>query len=306
MFAIRAGDLESVRLLLDAGVDVNAPASDGTRLLQFAIVNARFDVAKYLIERGAEVTTDRHGTPLQLLSFLRRADSTAVASVIARQLPEVGVDAFELGRVLIAHGDNVNARYQSAGAPPHTAFGAFNFELRGATPFFIATVTGDVPWMRFLAANGADPRITNVANITPLLGAAGIGYMPGITPGTNAEVFEAVKLAAELGNDPAQMIEGGEKPDARWQGATAMHGAAIRNSPEMVSWLVDRGLAIDAKTERGLTPYQIAAHNGAGQLYGNMLFIHSPDVADRLVKIAKERGQTIDTTSPVVLTPVRR
>ena len=67
-----------------------------------------------------------------------------------------------------------------------------------------------------------------------------------------------------------------------------------------------QGVAIDGRSGRGVTPYQIAARNGAGELYGGMLFIDSPDVAARLVAVAKQRGQTIDMTSPVVIVPARQ
>src|SRR5207245_1154115 len=119
-----------------------------------------------------------------LLSFMRRAEAKELTDVIARQLPQAGTDAFELAKILIKHGDDINARYQFNVAPKHIAFGIYRMQLKGATPFFIAAITSDVPWMRFLAANGADPTLSTVANITPLLGAAGIGFWPGITHGT--------------------------------------------------------------------------------------------------------------------------
>jgi ankyrin repeat protein len=53
MFAIRAGDIESTRILLDTGIDVKEPASDGTHMLTLAMVNAHYELAKFLLERGA-------------------------------------------------------------------------------------------------------------------------------------------------------------------------------------------------------------------------------------------------------------
>src|SRR5262249_50861820 len=157
---------------------------------------ARFDVAKDLVEKGANLkVADAHGTPLQLLTFMRKAENIALATVLPRQLPQSGVDAFALATVLLEHGDDINARYAGSGPPKHVPLGSYRMQFTGATPFLIAATTADPAWMRFLAANGADPNIPTAANITPLLGAAGIGFWEGETPGTNADALECVKLA---------------------------------------------------------------------------------------------------------------
>lgn len=296
MFAIRAGDLESTRLFLDAGLDLNAPAADGTHMLHFAIINARFEIAKYLVERGADLTVkDPHGTPLQLLTFMRKAENIALATVLPRQLPQAGVDAFALAKILLQHGDDVNARFAGARPPAHVPLGSYRIQLTGATPFFIAALTADPGWMRFLATQGADPTIPTAANITPLLGAAGIGFWEGETPGTNADALEAVKLAAQLGNDPKQVIAGGNKPDMNWEGATALHGAATRSALEIVNWLVEQGVPLDVHTKQGISPYHIATDNAGG------MYHIAPEIAERLLQLAKERGETIDTVPPKVL-----
>src|SRR5262249_22207393 len=151
-----------------------------------AIMNARFAVAVQLLDRGAEVTrADPHGTPLQLLSFVRRAPEAAT-DIIPRHLPEAGVDARALARALIDHGDDINARYRFPTPPKHVRFGTYLLgTFRGATPFFIAAIAADVPWMQFLAANGADPTIPTVSEISPLHAASGIACLQGSTPGTN-------------------------------------------------------------------------------------------------------------------------
>src|SRR5207302_584369 len=110
-----------------------------------------FDIAKYLLDRGADVKAqDPHGTPLQLLSFLRKAENIALATVLPRQLPQAGIDAFALATALMSAGDDVNARYAGNGPPRHVPLGSYRLQFTGATPFFIAAITVDVPWMRFL------------------------------------------------------------------------------------------------------------------------------------------------------------
>ncbi|MGE0392356.1 MAG: ankyrin repeat domain-containing protein [Vicinamibacterales bacterium] len=296
LFAIRAGDRESTAALLDRGLDVNAPAADGTRPLIFAMLNARFDLAKDLLERGADVKAeDPHGTPLQVLSFMRKAENIALATVLPRQLPLNGVDAKALARLLLAKGDGINARFKGRTVPRHIPVGSYRISFEGATPFFIAAITADTEWMKFLREQGADPSIPTLSGVTPLLAAAGIGFWEGETPGSNADAFEAVKLAAEYGNDPRQVITGGDKKDPMWEGATAMHGAATRGYEPMVAWLVERGVPIDKKTERGISAYHIATDNAGG------MYHIAPEVAERLLALAKARGETVDTTPPAVV-----
>jgi uncharacterized protein len=299
MFAIRAGDLASTRLLLDTGMDINAPAADGTHMLHFAIINARFDIAQYLVERGADLAVkDLHGTPLQLLTFMRKAENIALATVLPRQLPQSGVDAFALARTLLVKGDNVNARYAGGPPPRHVPVGSYRMQFTGATPLFIAATTADPAWMRFLSSNGADASIPTVANITPLLGASGIGFWEGETPGSNTDALECVKLAAQLGNDPKYVVQGGAKPDPSWEGATAMHGAATRGALEIINWLIDQGVPLDAKTRRGISPYHIATDNAGG------MYHIAPEIAERLVAAGKQRGAPIDTVPPKIV-PMR-
>src|SRR5258706_427633 len=87
MFAIRAGDIDSTRLLIEAGVDVNQPALDGTSPLVLAILNARFEVGTFLLEKGADPNVrDPHNSPLHVLAFLRRANNYGLSGVLPRQM----------------------------------------------------------------------------------------------------------------------------------------------------------------------------------------------------------------------------
>src|SRR5207342_300293 len=54
LFAVRAGSLDAVRLLLDAGANVNDLLSDGESALVVATANAHWEVANLLLDRGAD------------------------------------------------------------------------------------------------------------------------------------------------------------------------------------------------------------------------------------------------------------
>jgi uncharacterized protein len=53
MFAIRAGHIPAAKLLLDAGVDVNEKLPDGVNGVILAIINAHYELAAYLLDKGA-------------------------------------------------------------------------------------------------------------------------------------------------------------------------------------------------------------------------------------------------------------
>src|SRR5256885_530275 len=49
-------------------------------------------------------------------------------------------------------------------------------DKKGATPFWRAAESSDVPAMRLLVAGGADPKIASEEGVTPLMVAAGLGW----------------------------------------------------------------------------------------------------------------------------------
>ena len=123
----------------------------------------------------------------------------------------------------------------------------------GATPFLLAARTADADLMRLLAQLGADVRLPNEDNTTPLMVAAGVGTQaPGEDPGTEPEVLEAVGVALELGNDLNAVDKNGE---------TAMHGAAYKHAPSVARFLAEKGARIEVWNQpnsKGFTPLKIA------------------------------------------------
>ena len=108
---------------------------------------------------------------------------------------------------------------------------------RGATPFLLAALTADAPLMKLLVSLGADPNLTNAEDEHAADGGRRPRHAsPGEDAGTEAEVLEAVQVALDLGDDVNAVDKNGE---------TAMHGAAYKNLPKVVQFLVARGARID-------------------------------------------------------------
>jgi len=270
LFAVRAGHIDAVRALLDAGANPNDAVSDGTSALVLATLNAHFELAALLLDRGADPNADAQGwTALHQLEWVRRPN---FGRPPPPPIPTGNLTSLDLAKALLAHGANPNAREKRE--PKDNNRNDLN--RIGATPFLLAAKAADIEMMRLLVANGADPKLSNIDDTTPLMVAAGVGiYKVGESPGTNDEALEAVKLCYELGNDVNAIDKNGD---------TALHGAALRGANQIVSFLVDNGMKHEyaaAKDNRGWTPLQIA-----DGIFHISVFIAHPETAALLRQLA--------------------
>ena len=273
MFAIRSGDIDTTREMLDQGADLEATGTDGTTMLVLAILNAHWEVAEFLLGRGADPNAGDsvHGRPLQVLTIVRKAQNRGLASVLPRT-PTGSIDSIDLAEALLEHGAEINDLIDWASpthVPPHISLSyTLGISYTGGTPFFVAARNCDLEFLKFLVANGADPRMGSLQGVTPLLAAAGVGYSSGEAPGTNDEAFETVKFLQQLGNDVAAVAEfsGGSAGFSRgsWSGASALHGASNRGATEMVKWLIDEGVPLDHAMRSGHTALDVAEGSNLG------------------------------------------
>jgi ankyrin repeat protein len=248
MYAARDGRLDTVRMLLDAGAEIDArDANDITPLIS-AITNNHPGVARYLIERGADIkAVDWYGrTPLWAAVETRNMDldnATFVNSIDRAPF-------LELIQVLLERGADPNARTKEV-PPVRNDFLRITASLSwvdftGQTPFITAALAGDVTLMKLLLKHGADPNIPTFAGTTALMAAAGVNWVVDQTYDEGqAALLEAVKLCVELGLDVNAVNS---------MGLTAAHGAANRGSDEILKYLVSLGARLDVKDKEGRTP----------------------------------------------------
>ena len=289
-FAVRAGDLESVKLLVAAGAsanerlpsaqtagETNAGDDDndtpaGTTALVLAIVNAHYELAEYLLEQGADPNADSEGQTA-LHALVSTMNWEGLGSPDAELTGAGSLDARDLLAVLLAAGANVNAVMARAiGNGITTGFSVEPQAMFGVTPLWVAARAGDIRTMRVLAAQGADLHRGTEGGTTPLMVAAGVGFTDGATPGSEADALEAVKHLVERGADIHHMQ--GTDPDCTPRnytggggsrnlpglvcGWTALHGAAVRGADSIVQFLVDQGARLDVQDKAGKTPLQVA------------------------------------------------
>jgi ankyrin repeat protein len=281
LFAVRAGQIDAACALIDAGVDVNQTLPDGTSALVLAATNAHWEMAAVLLDKGANPNAAAQGwTALHQIAWTRRPN---YGYNLPGPVATGTLDALDLVRELVKHGADVNARETK-----EPRDGNRNMLNRiGATPFLLAAKAVDLPLMRALLEQGADPKLGNDDGTTPLMVAAGVGiWAPGESPGTEEEAIAAVTMLLDMG--------AGSATDVDKNGYTALHGAIHRGgSIPLVKLLVEKGAKLDARNSKGWLPLTIAE----GIEYTADIFKRYPETADVLRQMMRERGLPVPPPS---------
>ena len=145
------GDIGTVKVLLDEGVNVNAKDADGRTALTEAAFYGRTEIAKMLLDKGADVFAKKNdgATPLTMA-----ASHKEIAEMIQQeiQLLEVaGKGDNAMVKELLDKGAYVNVR-----------------DPEGRTPLTEAAWNNHVETVKLLLDKGANPNAKKVDGATPL------------------------------------------------------------------------------------------------------------------------------------------
>jgi ankyrin repeat protein/beta-lactamase regulating signal transducer with metallopeptidase domain/Tol biopolymer transport system component len=272
--AVKAGDLEQVRLLLSKGAGVSAKDEQGRTPLHWAAWYGRGEVAELLIAKAADVneTDASRQTPLHLaadfggtlvpeLLLAKGAQIDARDNAgntplhAAADFPSVGKDLLEL---LIAKGADVKARNEAGQTPLHRVSMIRRLDKRieltaqvllahgaevdakdesGRTPLHFAVENGNQKLVDVLVAKGADLEAKNAAGATALHLAAANGRS------------DLVELLVNRGAN-VNSIDSERR--------TPLHYASRRGNNETAERLIAKGAEVNAKAAHGETPAQLA------------------------------------------------
>jgi ankyrin repeat protein len=259
LFAARQGCLGCVQALVEQGkADIEQTDPDGITPLNLAVDNFNFDIGAYLLGRGANPNLwDLWGrTPLYLAVDLNtvprggRADMASLDNTSSLRMIEL----------LLGAGANPNLQLKLF--PPYRSVGADRggdqLLTIGSTPLLRAARAADVPAINLLLAHGARTDLPQIAGITPLLAAAGVGASGVDTRGTlrtEPQMVETLQLLLAAGSKVNEVDS---------QGRTALHGAAQGGRDEIVKLLAAKGADLQVKDARGFTPLEYAQGKGGG------------------------------------------
>lgn len=277
MYAARNGHEAVVRTLIAGGADPKRTNGDGVTAMAIAIVNDRFDLARVLLDLGADANdgslyfaVDMHDATTDM----RARDGSRLRADHQNEL-----SALDLVRVLLERGADPNKAFVGQ---LHSATLCCGEEVN-ASPFFRAAAASDVEALTLMLAHGAQVEWTPTAvkregregggggggrgngNVgkTPIMVAmtggrgaafaAGPGFerlgAPPFREPSNREPLDAVKVLLAAGADPNV-----KAPD----GSTPLHQAVTAKQVPIIRALVEAGAKLDAVNKDNLTPLQLA------------------------------------------------
>jgi uncharacterized protein len=230
LFAARVGDAASARLLVEGGANVDDQDAWGVSATTMAAFSGYGEIARYLLEKGADPNGDKAGFTALHCAIMRRDEATVAA--------------------LLARGADPNAAVK-VWTPTRRSSDDYHFmpALVDATPFWLAARFTEPGVMRLLAKHGADPKVFHDSNYvqgegyqrrkertTAVMAALGMGggtaWVPIDRSERDALILETVKLAVELGADVNA---------ASTDGRTALDSARAQKYDAVAAFLEERG-----------------------------------------------------------------
>jgi len=242
LFVARNGDVETARILLNAGANVQDTSAAGTSALVIAAHSGHGPLAMFLLEQGADPNANEAGY-------------TALHAAVLRS-------QIELLQALLDHGANANTVVEH-GTPGRRFSADFSIrsQLIGRDAFWLAAKYGEVEILKILLDHGADPFIVNQYGVTTLHVAMGnsgssldhrrdrIGNAAPDLVAEERRTLELAQILLDLGLD----VNAADN-----NGRTALHHAVLKDFPSVVEYLILRGADINAANERDQTPLLLA------------------------------------------------
>jgi uncharacterized protein len=273
MFATRNGHTDVVEALIKGGADPKLTNADGASATIVAIVNDRFDLAKELLDLGADpndgslfFAVDMHDATIDM----RAHDGSRMQPSHPNNLTSLA-----LVKALLDLGADVNKPFVGALHSTTLCCGA----SINSSPFYRAATAADIEVLKLMLGKGAkiewspseikpkdgkpagrpNPNVGKTPIMAAIKGGMGapIAGGPGFTrigppefrePGSR-DPLEALKLLLAAGADPNV-----KAPD----GTTPLHEAVQELQVPMIRALVGAGGKLDAVNKDNLTPLLLA------------------------------------------------
>jgi len=291
-YAARQGHIESARMLLDHGADIDQlSGGDQSSPLLVSVINGNYDLAKMLVERGADVNLVSDDGVGPLFATLNIEWSLRTWYPQPQMYHTQETSYLDLMEVLLEAGADPDARTST-----HVWYAAYNagrmgVDFTGATPFWRAAYATDVTAMRLLHSYGADPDIwttklpsrrrffdpgnpaANTGGDEEELDPSGLPPVPVGGPAVHpmhaasGVGFGTSRVAQQHRSVPDGWLpamkyfieELGVDPNLRdMDGYTPIHHSAARGDNETIIYLVEQGADVTLVSRRGQTTADMA------------------------------------------------
>ena len=287
LYAARSGCYPCVEELIAAGADVNLPTPEGITPLMIALDNQHNDVAKLLMDKGANLNVwDWWGRTALWIAVDRkpgagggggfggfgggRGGGRGGAGRGGRggppaAIPESGpaVSSMEIINAQLNAGVNPNPEmnFHRPNAPGRGRF-QDNQISTGTTPLFRAVQNDDLDVIQALLAKGANPNI-NTMGYTAFLLAAGAG--PAGRGGGGQANMQILDLMMQHSADVNAKVTGTKtysfnisRAPSNNEGTSALHEAARAGRTDLVKYLLEHGANPDLLDADGKKPIDVA------------------------------------------------
>ena len=275
MFAVRNGHENAVRALVKGGADLKATNGDGVTATSIAIVNDRFDLARTLLDLGADpndgalfFAVDMHDATTDM----RAHDGSRLRVDHPNQLT-----ALDLVRVLLERGADPNKPF--VGQIHNTSL-CCDAE-QNSSPFFRAAAASDVEALKLLIKHGAqldwspaeikkkegeaaggrggNGNVGKTPAMMAMVGGRGAAFAAG--PGFGRLIAPPYREpgSRDLGEAVQVLLDAGANPNAKsTDGATLLHQAVAARRTDMIRALAAAGAKLDAVNKDNMTPLLLA------------------------------------------------